>query len=1535
MAPAPPPPSPPPPLPDEIGFDAILDGLSNGASDGNKSAGLPSFAAESNGMDANGQLALVETPQQKPWEKPLTIPEIRKSSQNWSLASDAGLLLYLQDFSKKMMGKTSDLEKRMESLVHDAKSADSRVHNTFNDFLMLANTQFIENRVYDDSEDVDGGSQSDKDKKEQSTKSREQREAEVIPRVIKALTLGINVLDTGFEHLDANAGNSDSEDEDPTYKAVDPILEAKDMYGHRSLPYIIGTPAFMQDDDVGLMDLSEEEEEDDESSVETISDSEKSELSDSEYTDTETESEFTGGRQKMTADTTATSTNRSDSEESDTGLFDDDEPSDQEAAAQPMNFQDELSAKLGGGMQRGAPNQEPGETTDESNRNRSISEDSKASSQESSKKGTRRKKLPLDREKKSKKKRSTSKTEDDNLFSEQAGQDGEADDSPFGRKGLFSSSGGGLFDDDKEDDGGLFDEKPSAVRRDVTSDHVYEDIVANPEEVKPSRKAPPGGVPLFGAGVANEDELFGSSSKSSQDAQRSLVRNRGNCKRDTQKTLLLRACSAAMTRRGSAPEDAIAEDIGQKESSKQDDSSSGGLFDSQGDDKLFSESSKPAPKKETGKPKAKKQVDLFGGENDSDLFGENKPQQQPKKKIPAGAVNVFGNAGPVGGQTEPPPLDDGGDEGMYVNTMVGAAGAGRSKQAGLGGGGGLFDNVDEDLFGAPPPRPVEKPTIKVDGDKLFADDDDDNDLFAAPPPLPKDGTKTKPKKAAAKKNQGLFDDIEGEGEEDFFGGEAKPKEQPKKKPPGGVALFEGADIFGSPPKTEAEPPQKKPEQLSPQAKANRSQNTLSLFHDEEDKDENLFATPPALPPKKDQLDPNPSKEEQMSRRRTKSKSIFDDEAILFGLKNEENPGVDLFGSDTPVPQTKDQSETDEKSGTPRKRATSGSKGLFGEEDEGEDDLFASTASKTTSRSSGVKAAVASKKEKKKKQQPAVPPKGGLFDDDDEDDLFGESKPKKEKKKEEKKKEKKKEEKEEKKDAEKKVVEESSGAVDPLGGVGLAAQGAETDTPPEPPKEDPPSLAATRSSKKPPAGAVSMFGGMDPSKLTKKKKKEPEVDDDLAFESKASMNIDPKTLRPGAAPPERVVDSPAVGFDQPAVAKTLDVNPTKTRARISAKRRPPSRRSLQAAAASASNPALLSDNSKGADEVYQNIASDQPDLGASASAPAALAAASTAAPPPAKKPTSRMREDHMDGPPPLPPAAGVKPKKPTPSDDIFGDDPFSGMTNGSSSASSNRTVSNSKEERPFSIEGDSELFAAAAKKQPSRTHDNGDDLFNKPLKVDLDASIDDIFATPPVLGHSSKQSSLEADPTYEDIFASKANTNNKRSTLTDLAVDEDLFGDLGNKKSKDTSAVSIDEDLFSGPLSSSAAPATATTTKPKKKKSAKKTHVIEDDDDLFAEKPKKTKSKPVKATDDDLFGNSDIFSDLPASKPKEKKKKTTAHAQDAIFKDIGGDDIFAEPSPSSKPKKTKAKKKTTKEASDSIFDTDAPNIFDDPLNAMNN
>ena len=44
-----------------------------------------------------------------------------------------------------MIAKTSQLEKEVDGLVNTAKSTNTKVHNTFNDFLMLANTQFIEN----------------------------------------------------------------------------------------------------------------------------------------------------------------------------------------------------------------------------------------------------------------------------------------------------------------------------------------------------------------------------------------------------------------------------------------------------------------------------------------------------------------------------------------------------------------------------------------------------------------------------------------------------------------------------------------------------------------------------------------------------------------------------------------------------------------------------------------------------------------------------------------------------------------------------------------------------------------------------------------------------------------------------------------------------------------------------------------------------------------------------------------------------------------------------------------------------------------------------------------------------------------------------------------------------------------------------------------------------------------------------------------------------------------------------------------------
>ncbi len=58
------------------------------------------------------------------------------------------LFLFLQDFSQRMLSKTHEIEKQLDSLIRDTKATDSCLHSVFNDFLMLSNTQFIENVMY-------------------------------------------------------------------------------------------------------------------------------------------------------------------------------------------------------------------------------------------------------------------------------------------------------------------------------------------------------------------------------------------------------------------------------------------------------------------------------------------------------------------------------------------------------------------------------------------------------------------------------------------------------------------------------------------------------------------------------------------------------------------------------------------------------------------------------------------------------------------------------------------------------------------------------------------------------------------------------------------------------------------------------------------------------------------------------------------------------------------------------------------------------------------------------------------------------------------------------------------------------------------------------------------------------------------------------------------------------------------------------------------------------------------------------------------
>lgn len=385
------------------------------------------------------------------WERPWSVEEIRRSSQNWSLAADAGLLQFLQEFSQQTISRTHEIKKQVDGLIQETKATHCRLHNVFNDFLMLSNTQFIENRVYD--EEVEEPVLKTEAEKSEQEKTREQKEVDLIPKVREAVNYGLQVLDSAFEQLDIKAGNSDSEEDDANER-VELILEPKDLYIDRPLPYLIGSKLFMEQEDVGLGELSSEE-----GSVGSgrgsIVDSEE------EKEEEESDEDFVS---RSDNDQNQHTTRMSDEEEDDDGdLFadsekegDDIEDIEENAKSKrPTSFADELAARIKG---------------DISNQLNEEQIDGK----------------PQKTMKEKKERRTSPDDEEDILFPPPKLTD--EDFSPFGSRGGLFSAGQGLFDDEDESD--LF--------REASPDRPAQAPVSEESSSpRPGKKIPAGAVSVF------------------------------------------------------------------------------------------------------------------------------------------------------------------------------------------------------------------------------------------------------------------------------------------------------------------------------------------------------------------------------------------------------------------------------------------------------------------------------------------------------------------------------------------------------------------------------------------------------------------------------------------------------------------------------------------------------------------------------------------------------------------------------------------------------------------------------------------------------------------------------------------------------------------------------------------------------------------------------------------------------------------------------------------------------------------------------
>lgn len=530
------------------------------------------------------------------WERPWTLEEMRRSSADWSLAADSGLFLFLQDFSQRMLSKTHDIEKQLDSLIRDTKATDSCLHSVFNDFLMLSNTQFIENRVYDEEVEETIPKTDALENQPDQVKTREQKEAELIPKMQEAVSHGLRVLESAFEHLDIKAGNSDSEDDEVTDR-VDAILEPKDLYVDRPLPYLIGSQAFMEQEEVGLGDLSSDEMsvDSDRDSVIESEDGKESVRSDDDFNQEEDE----GHKSIQKKSSMLSYEEEDDEEDEDSDIFaesdrDEDDDNDSTKNTGTSSFADELAARI-----KGEPVSKPeGDRT-------SLS----------SKKKSKGRKGPKPA------KPQAADEDSDDMFKPPKMDDD--DFSPFGGKGGLFSGGKGLFDDDEEGD--LFSEapKPPTSEDKKVLNESMRSTSQTPKSDISGKKIPAGGVSIF-----PDDSLFPSGLDSDS------VTSKENGTR------------VPKTNAASTPAPAGAA-FGE---------GAGGLFDDEDEEDDFFSGKSLIKSDSAGHKTPKKAIDLFD-EDDGDIFGEKyiarTPAQSkkelveeqvkpPEKKMPAGAISMFG-----------------------------------------------------------------------------------------------------------------------------------------------------------------------------------------------------------------------------------------------------------------------------------------------------------------------------------------------------------------------------------------------------------------------------------------------------------------------------------------------------------------------------------------------------------------------------------------------------------------------------------------------------------------------------------------------------------------------------------------------------------------------------------------------------------------------------------------------------------------------------------------------------------------------------
>lgn len=883
-------------------------------------------------MEPSSDTSTAPSSKKKPWEHPWTFDEMKKSAEQWNLSSDVGMLLHLQEFSQKLLKRTHEIQEQVDSLNHDTKLTNIRLHNVFNGFVMLANTQFVENRVYDEEVVVQDQSNGNK-KTEEKEKTPQEKELELIPKIKQAISFGLNVFDTAYEKLDMNIADSESEDEDNSAARTNIILEPKDPYLLRPLPYLIGSEQFFHSDNLGLasllVDESVDQDSDHLSDVEQAGPREVQPLVKSEgrlETSSSESDEDLFSESKKEANVKKVKDDEREYDDSDSEVtFGDNET---KTAKSPMtDLQSELARKLGDPGAIRVPPKQPG----------SMGKDETPHAKPRSSKPVQQPSMG-----------------GGDIFGSAFEDPG---DDIFSRSNLPFSSGPTLFDDEDSDSGGLFIPKKSSQAKQDQQIPAKTSDLSTPIDFNSRMTSTPQSAKGQEVKQAKNTKEKGLFDQDDDDDEEDLFATKSVVTTKKPKEI-------------KKPETSLFND----DDEENDDSDIFGQkaeISSRAVDKSLEAQSKP--KLPAGA------VSIFGGSDsllkaailktkkDDDLDDSNRPFIKPSSFL---------------AQSSKP----------TVSTDTLRPTPGSSSPSSTVSNSSLFAE-DPELFAAPskskPTTDHKKEPSQVkakSGLSLFAADDDDDDLFVAMnKPLVSTGTKTLSKESEpAKKPTKLLFDEEDDDEGDLFSFSKASTVDDKKN----LKLIDETTSKKSLPEitpTERKEPQKTQTQEPAKSKATK----LSLFSSS-DEDDDFFSRSSKKSPAKLQA-PDKSPGLEVKKTATAGHSLFDDDDFLFGESNDNGPTVDLFKSSVSKKAEVDSSSkimagVSSSAGTeslvtapiPAQRpAASKSKKasgkLFGSLDDDEDDLFSTLKAKPlqkpkTIAKSPEKMAIPAKSETKNEQK---------------------------------------------------------------------------------------------------------------------------------------------------------------------------------------------------------------------------------------------------------------------------------------------------------------------------------------------------------------------------------------------------------------------------------------------------------------------------------------------------------------------------------------------------------------------------------------